>query len=118
MVNNEMLKATSGRDTGDAVGLSDSSAVVIPFDPSKLDKYFRCVERKEEANNKIQSFALNDHKTGSLIAKLTWLPRNELRIYIDNFPSQKLYYSTNFPIRTVEEFQHEMARIRLKFVEV
>ena len=30
MTNNEMLKATSGRDTDDAEGLSDSSDVVMP----------------------------------------------------------------------------------------
>ena len=88
-----------------------------PFDCSRLDEYFLHVARKEENNQGFRSFVLNDPRTGSFVAQLTWLAKNELRIYIHNFSGQKLYYTTNFPIRTLEEFKHEMRRIRLAFID-
>ncbi len=48
------------------------------------------------------------------VAQITYLGNNEWRFYIDNFPSSKKYYSTNFSITTVERFILEMRHIGLE----
>ncbi len=47
------------------------------------------------------------------IAEINYLGEGEWRLYIDNFPMRKLYYSTNFPIKTAKQFAKEMKRIGL-----
>ena len=100
----------------DAPGLATEAAsrvdvFVMPFDHTKIDKHFKNIKRVQESDQRFHSYTLNG--TIGTIAQFTWLKRNELRIFIDNFPGQKLYFSTDFPIRTFGEFQHEMSRINL-----
>lgn len=81
------------------------------FDHTKLDEFVKNIERAEEINPRFNSYRLLG-TTGS-IADFTWLKKHELRICIDNFPGQRLYYQTNFPIHTFDEFIREMKRINL-----
>lgn len=47
------------------------------------------------------------------IAEINYLGNGEWRIFIDNFPNQKKFYTYNFPINSVEQFIDDMKRIGL-----
>ena len=89
------------------------SSEVRIFDRSKLDEYFKDMVRVE---SRVSYFVLNDAKTGSTLATISYSFHDNQTtwdICIDNFPRQKKYYKSNFPIKSIEEFKHEMNRIGL-----
>ena len=45
------------------------------------------------------------------VAEICYMGDGEWRFYIDNFPSRKLFYQTNFPIKNAKEFIREAKRI-------
>jgi len=47
------------------------------------------------------------------VAEINYLGNGEWRIFIDNFPNQKKFYTYNFPIDSTEQFIQDMKRIGL-----
>lgn len=81
------------------------TAVEEKFEPSVIDKHFSNVELVTHLSSETKYvWSVMDvcgNQTGSLTHHRN---QNQWDIYVDNFPSQKKYYSTNIPIRTLPEF--------------
>lgn len=43
--------------------------------------------------------------------------QNEIRILVDNFPSQRRSYHTNIPFKSIEDFEHTLERINVEVPE-
>lgn len=70
-----------------------------------------CFKNVREVQDKWPRFIL--HQEGADRGEFICLDGREWHVTVDNFPSPKRYYATNFPIRSAEEFAHEMKRIGL-----
>ncbi len=81
------------------------------FSHEMLPELFEGIEQKKSSASFDFNYTLSEAK--GEVAKISYLGKNEWRIFIDNFPSQKKFYSTNFPIVTVERFMAEMKHIGL-----
>jgi hypothetical protein len=83
------------------------------FSELSLETIFNNVEKVKQEDHRI-IYTLTDY-CGSDVAQIVFLGNTEIHIEIDNFPSQKKYYQTSFPVRSSDEFIHEMSRIGLTF---
>ena len=91
-------------------GVNDMSDLLCKLYPLKLNSLFSNVEKVDD--NKFQVFrVVNEH--GSDAGMITYLGENEWRIYVDNFPLQKKYFTTNLPMNTVQDFINYMQRTGL-----
>jgi hypothetical protein len=94
--------------------------VAIPLVPNELDKHFANISRQEikmYASDRAISFKVTN-EFGSDAGDITYLGEGEWRIYVDNFPSQKKYFATNLPMKTVDQFAADVARTGLKLIPV
>lgn len=84
------------------------------FNPSVIDRHFSNVELITHLSNETKYvWSVMDtcgNQTGSLIHHRN---QNQWDIFVDNFPAQKKYYSTNIPIRTLTEFIGDVSRTGL-----
>jgi hypothetical protein len=88
---------------------------VIPLYPLNIDQLFSNVERLND--DRCQAFRVcNEY--GSDAGTLSYLGKNEWRIYVDNFPGEKKYFSTNLPMNTVRDFLNDISRTGLKLIAV
>ncbi len=92
----------------ESVALTDSET---PFSHEMLPELFERIEQKKSSASFDFNYTLLEAK--GEVAQISYLGKNEWRIFIDNYPSTKKYYSTNFPIVTVERFMAEMKHIGL-----
>lgn len=83
-----------------------------PFEPKRIDKHFKNISRRPTTMGEL--FVLYKENKGD-IAEIYYMGKGTWHVIIDNFPAQRKNYSTNFPIKTVDEFISEMKRIGLNF---
>ncbi len=82
-----------------------------PFYHEMLPELFEGIEQKKSSASFDFNYTLSEAK--GEVSQISYLGKNEWRIFIDNFPMQKKFFSTNFPIVTVERFMSEMKYIGL-----
>lgn len=76
----------------------------------QLPAFFKGIRYSYEASDIItQTYFL--YQNGKDVLSIHWLGDNEWRFVIDNFPHERKYYTTNFPITTTERFIQEMKHI-------
>ena len=82
----------------------------MKFNPDNLHLIF---ENIREGVNPVlgKSFVLSGE--GGDIAQIHHLGKGDWRIFIDNFPGPKRFYSTNFPMRSNRQFMADLKRIGL-----
>lgn len=85
----------------------------LPFSHEKLTEYFEWIRAGKSNSNSGFDFNYIVSAEKGDIAQITYLGKNEWRFYIDNFPGQKLWYTTNFPITTLRRFIEETEHIGL-----
>lgn len=83
----------------------------MEFTHEKLLDYFDGIRQTKSNSTFDFNYVVSEAKGD--IAKIMYLGKNEWRVFIDNFPGQKKYYQTNFPITTLERFVSEMKSIGL-----
>lgn len=93
---------------------SDLERLVMPFDASVIETNFRNVERID--GSKYSIFRVKD-EYGNDAGMISYLGENEWRVFVDNFPAEKKYFSWNLPVETLEQFIADMARTGLVLVE-
>ena len=76
----------------------------------ELENNFRSVEKVDDG--RVDAFRVMDGQ-GSDLGMITHLGKNEWRIFVDNFPGQKLYFSTNLPFESIEHFIGDISRTGL-----
>lgn len=84
----------------------------MEFDKSKLDVVFKNI-RQIDVNRKNTHHYVLRNENGNDVAQFVFSGGKELTVEIDNFPMQKQYFNTNFPICSNDEFINEMRRINL-----
>ncbi len=84
----------------------------MEFNKSKLDVVFKHVRQIDVNRKNAHHYALSN-ETGNDMAQFVFSGGKELTVEVDNFPGQKQYFNTNFPIRSNDEFINEMKRINL-----
>jgi hypothetical protein len=90
-----------------------NEAVVMNFDGKKLAEIYSNVQPIED--DRFASYrVVNEY--GSDAGNIAVLGGSEVRIFVDNFPGQKKYYSCNYPVKTIEQFEMDVARTGLKLV--
>jgi hypothetical protein len=101
----------------EATEIEENSAVggrnellVMPLYPLGIENIFSNVERVED--DRFQVFRVRD-ENGSDAGMMTYMGKNEWRVFVDNFPCQKKYFSTNLPINTVQQFIDDISRTGL-----
>lgn len=82
------------------------------FNPASLPDIFPQIERRYHANVPHCYVVKSDE--GSTVAVILWTRSKVMNIEIDNFPHDKRYFSSDIPIRSLDEFVSDMARIGLK----
>jgi len=89
----------------------------MAFDKSNLETLFSNVGRVANPVCENHYTVFNAH--GSTVAQIMFQRGHELVVEVDNFPGQKLYYSSALPIRSVSEFVSDMQRagIELAMIE-
>ncbi|GAB0154637.1 hypothetical protein [Marinobacterium sp. BA1] len=101
--------------------MADPGNVSTTLCRKALDKHFSNVKPIENDgchtySDKIKAFMVyGDY--GQEIGMISYLGEGEWRIYVDNFPGQKQYFSTNLPIRSVQELVAEVARTGMVLIE-
>jgi hypothetical protein len=85
----------------------------MTYDRENLDAVFANVERIDDGRFAVYKVL---DKYGSDAGMITCMSGNEIRIYVDNFPAQKKYYSSNYPIETVDQFEIDIARTGLNLM--
>ncbi len=80
----------------------------MPFNKSTLDSLFNCVERVKNPACEHHYAVLN--REGSTAAQIVFHDGGKLCVEVDHFPGQKRYYSSDFPIRSVDDFVSDMRR--------
>ena len=103
-------------ETGKATELAGlNERLVIPLYPLNIDHLFSNIERLDD--DRCESFRVrNEH--GSDAGTMSYLGKNEWRIFVDNFPGEKKYFSTNLPMNTVLDFLTDISRTGLKLIAV
>lgn len=81
------------------------------FDASKLDRIYINVERVDH-DCFIVYRVVDEH--GNDKGMISILSSNEVNIYVDHFPAEKKYYSSTYPIRSIFDFESDVARAGLK----
>lgn len=91
------------------------------FSPDKIDTYFSNVELVTEGvpawNKSYSTFTISD-QYGNSAGTISYLGEQEWRIFVDNFPAPKRYFSTNLPIKSIEQFESDIARTGLHLIRV
>ena len=90
---------------------TENEATKLKFSKLKLDSIFGKLKKIKCDDHRVH-YCLAD-SSGNDVAQIVFLGKSELHIEIDNFPSQKKYYQSSFPIRSNDEFIHEMSRVGL-----
>lgn len=90
----------------------------MSFNPKDLAKHFDNLELcKTELHMPRERIGyIVKSKTGGDAGTIAYLGQGEWRVFVDNFPSQKKYFSTNLPIKSVQEFADDMARTGLDLI--
>lgn len=83
----------------------------MEFTHEKLPEYFEGITKAESSHSFDHNYIVSEPR--GEIAQISYLGNNEWRIFIDNYPMQKKFYQTNFPITTVQRFISEMKHIGL-----
>lgn len=96
------------------VDASGVDRLVMPLDVKAIDQLFQNVERVED--ERCESYRVRD-QYGHDAGAINYLGKNEWRVFVDNFPSQKKYFAWNLPIKTVGEFIADIQRTGLVLVE-
>jgi hypothetical protein len=47
---------------------------------------------------------------------ISFLGKNEWRVYVDNFPAEKKYFQWNLPIKTLNDFIRDINRTGLELI--
>lgn len=93
---------------------SEGKCLDIPFDPKHIDKHFKNISIRPYHTGEL--FVLYDECCD--VAEIFYMGKGSWHVIIDNFPAPRRNYSTNFPIKTVDEFIIEMKRINLNFEKI
>lgn len=80
----------------------------MKFDPDNIHLVFENI-REGVKPNLGKSFILSAEKGD--IAEIHYLEKGEWRIFVDNFPGQKKFYSTNFPMKSNRQFMSDLKRV-------
>ncbi len=80
----------------------------MTFDKSNLEALFSNVKRV--ANPVCENYYAVLNEVGSTAAQIMFDDGNKCVIEVDNFPGQKLFYSSDLPIRSVSEFVNDTQR--------
>ena len=107
---------TTERELGDA----DKAIPIIafPFNPKEISFYFKNVRKIENTNvseEKTSVFRVFDD-CGNDTGMISYLGKNEWRVFVDNFPGEKKYFQWNLPIKSLEEFIRDIGRTGLNIL--
>jgi len=93
----------------------DSPPTIEPaaYDRERLDSFFENLERVEDGRFAV--YRVSDEH-GHDAGLITCMSGSEIRVYVDNFPGQKKYFSSNYPVPTIEQFEADIKRTGLKLV--
>ncbi len=80
------------------------------FDKSKLDTVFSKLKKPGQQNYEYHYVVVDD--IGNHAGQIMF-SGDELSIEVDNFPSQKKYFSTTLPINSYSQFANELDRAGL-----
>lgn len=81
----------------------------INFSHEMLPELFLNIRKGRNGNSFDSNYIVTAAKGD--IAEISFLGRGEWRFFIDNFPQQKKFYQTNFPMVNVYRFIEEMSLI-------
>ena len=83
------------------------------FDRKTLADSYSNVQRVEDGAFDV--YRVFDER-GNEAGMITCMRGNEVRVYVDNFPSQKKYFTCNYPVPSSAQFEADIARTGLVLV--
>jgi len=83
------------------------------LDIESVDQHFTNVTRDPAAL--WVTYEVND-KHGNTTGTITFPEADEMRIFVDNFPGAKKYFSSNLPMRSLEQLQADIDRTGLTLI--
>lgn len=98
------------QNQSDAKAHPVDTIVMQTFLAKDIGIHFKNVELVEKSNFTVFR-VFNEH--GSDTGIISFHGGNEWRVYVDNFPAQKKYFSWNLPIKTLEDFISDITRTGL-----
>ncbi len=57
------------------------------------------------------------HQNGADYLEVYVLDENNIRYIDDNFPGQRRFFNSNIPIRSIDDFESDLIRMRIKLPE-
>lgn len=85
------------------------------FDPHQLQKYYGNLSVIDD--DQFSNYAVLD-KFGNQVGQILYMGNHEWRYYVDNFPANKKYFTSNLPVLTKEQFDADIQRTGLKLIHV
>lgn len=103
----DSAEATAGR-----LPARDCSA--IPFDHTKIADVFENLRLSTESDPRVRTYLVRNGC--NWVDQITFLSPSEMRIFVDNFPGKKLWFSSNLPMVTMEDFRRDVERAGLTLI--
>jgi hypothetical protein len=85
-----------------------------PFDYKKLHEFFSNVHLHSSRDKRVDYLLRNED--GHMVDEIVFLTPFAMRILVDNYPGQKLYFSSDLPITSMEQFQSDVERTGIKLI--
>lgn len=106
---------TDNLQTTEGSGSDAPTCSVTPFDHKTLHLHFEGLREVTRDHDRGIYLYLVKSDVG-WVDQIVFLSQWEMRIHVDNFPAQKMGFSSNLPIRTMEEFQRDVERCGIKLI--
>lgn len=88
------------------------------FNAEEIPKHFRNVEVCEHLTNKFQTiFSVHDVNGNQTATLQYYSSSKQWNIYVDNFPADKMEFSTTLPINNFAEFKRDIERTGVVLIE-
>lgn len=82
----------------------------------KLVGVFQNLEKVDQHSDGLLTVYRVIGSNGGDLGTISISHRNELNICVDNFPGDKLYYQSNLPVSSIDQFRSDVERTGLKLV--
>lgn len=94
-------------------GCAPTNCSAIPFDHTKIAEVFQNI-RLQRTDGRVLHYLV---QTGcNWVDEISFLSPTEMRIQVDNFPGQKLWFASNLPLGTMEDFRRDVERAGLNLI--